>query len=329
MVALAAQLRYNQGTNNNKVSARASNTPETMSQERIISVATSDSTPFTPDFKRCSWCNQTKPITEFHHDSSSPTGYKPACKVCAKNRRENPIAPETLPAGFKRCSCCNQVLPTSEFYPQKDKKTGLRSQCKKCTNANEAERQRNLSPEQKEHKRQRAKKYTRLYRRTPQQMAYYKLYQQRPERKAKQKQHQQSTKRLIQQQEYKRSPRGRMFARNGTLRHRTRKLALPVNWTSQHWEACLNAFEHRCAYCGKPQGLFDYSKLTADHFIPLNDQEHCPGTIPTNMVPACKSCNSSKRDTDPHKWLVERFGKQQARQIETRIKAYFDLLDNK
>ncbi|MBX3579877.1 MAG: HNH endonuclease, partial [Rhizobiaceae bacterium] len=53
---------------------------------------------------------------------------------------------------------------------------------------------------------------------------------------------------------------------------------------------------HCCAYCDST------GPLTQDHFIPLSSAK-CPGTIPGNIVPACASCNSSKRARDPFSWV--------------------------
>lgn len=50
----------------------------------------------------------------------------------------------------------------------------------------------------------------------------------------------------------------------------------------------------RCAYCGGPGG-------TVDHVVPLNrGGQHAEG----NLVPACRSCNSSKRDKLLIEWLI-------------------------
>ena len=49
-----------------------------------------------------------------------------------------------------------------------------------------------------------------------------------------------------------------------------------------------------CAYCGAD------AKLTADHVVPLNDGGlH----VPSNLVGACHSCNSSKQDSPVEAWF--------------------------
>lgn len=103
------------------------------------------------------------------------------------------------------------------------------------------------------------------------------------------------------------------------LRRLARKRALADTFTISDWERVLRAFDS-CAYCGKTVDTYH-----ADHFIPLSD-EHCPGTIPTNIVCACPSCNSSKHDHDPSDWLPRKFGQRRAKQILARILAYFDSL---
>ena len=44
-----------------------------------------------------------------------------------------------------------------------------------------------------------------------------------------------------------------------------------------------------CAYCGKK--ITNPSDLTQDHVIPKSQHG---GTVPENLVPCCKKCNSEK-----------------------------------
>ena len=71
-----------------------------------------------------------------------------------------------------------------------------------------------------------------------------------------------------------------------TARRRARKFALSATLTTEEWEIIKQAYKHRCAYCGeRPR------QLTQDHVIPIT---RGGGTTSNNIVPACKSCNSSK-----------------------------------
>lgn len=107
-----------------------------------------------------------------------------------------------------------------------------------------------------------------------------------------------------------------------SLRRRTRKLSYPVDFTKQDWKTCLTYWDNRCAYCGSQQGFINSMKITAEHFVPLNDPSN-PGTVRGNIIPACKTCNSSKSDKPAAIWLTERYGKRKANAILKRIQEYF------
>lgn len=56
----------------------------------------------------------------------------------------------------------------------------------------------------------------------------------------------------------------------------------------------LDVFEGRCAYCPRPA-------QTWDHLVPVSKGGE---TRHGNVVPACKSCNSRKRDRDVAEFLI-------------------------
>lgn len=110
-------------------------------------------------------------------------------------------------------------------------------------------------------------------------------------------------------------------------RRRARLLNLPNVFTAANWQRALDYFGGCCAYCGNPPGLFNPMILVVEHFVPLSNP-NCPGTVPENIVPACKSCNSSKQDKPHQAWLVEKFGKRKASIILKRIEDYFASLSS-
>lgn len=81
-------------------------------------------------------------------------------------------------------------------------------------------------------------------------------------------------------------------------RRRTLKKGLLSDFTVIQWENCLKYFDNKCAYCGKTE-----KRLHQDHFIPLSKGGEY--TI-TNIIPACKSCNSHKHNGDPLLWYSSR-----------------------
>lgn len=99
-----------------------------------------------------------------------------------------------------------------------------------------------------------------------------------------------------------------------------RKNNLPDLFTEQDWKKCLDFFGGCCAACGNPPSLFD--DLQADHFVPLASPD-CIGTVPTNVIPLCLSCNSSKRDKNATEWAIKRFGRRKAKEFIERVEQYF------
>jgi 5-methylcytosine-specific restriction endonuclease McrA len=65
-----------------------------------------------------------------------------------------------------------------------------------------------------------------------------------------------------------------------------RRGAAVSNLTAAQWARCLTEYNNRCAYCLEPMDM-----VTQDHMTPL-----CRGGHHTlsNVVPACRSCNSKK-----------------------------------
>lgn len=66
--------------------------------------------------------------------------------------------------------------------------------------------------------------------------------------------------------------------------------------TLKDWERLCSRYRGCCAYCGERR------PLTQEHVIPLSrGGNHSIG----NLLPVCKSCNSSKRDRLLVEWLAQ------------------------
>lgn len=86
------------------------------------------------------------------------------------------------------------------------------------------------------------------------------------------------------------------------------KQGLPNTFTIKQWKSVKEYFNNKCAYCGEDK------PLTQDHHIALSkggEYTH------NNIIPACKSCNSSKRDKDFFKWYPTQ--KQHNKERESKI----------
>lgn len=66
-------------------------------------------------------------------------------------------------------------------------------------------------------------------------------------------------------------------------------------FTKRDWERLVARYRNCCAYCGERK------PLTTEHVVPLSrGGRHSTG----NIVPACFSCNSSKRDRFITEWKL-------------------------
>ena len=76
-----------------------------------------------------------------------------------------------------------------------------------------------------------------------------------------------------------------------------RRSALTIPYTAKELKARFETFGNQCVYC------LSCDRLTVDHFLPL-----ALGGVNAiyNLVPACESCNFSKRDRDPIWWMEQR-----------------------
>jgi len=100
----------------------------------------------------------------------------------------------------------------------------------------------------------------------------------------------------------------------------SKKRNVPITFTISDERRALTYFHNKCAYCGT-----DLEDIMFDHWIPIQAGKNTPGTVPTNLVPVCFVCNSSKRNHPPKKW-IESVCKNPSELLET-IETYFKSLN--
>ena len=99
---------------------------------------------------------------------------------------------------------------------------------------------------------------------------------------------------------------------------RARKAGLTSTLTLEQWTRILTTFNNTCAYCGVGD-----KKLHQDHFVPiLSGGEYTHD----NIIPACKSCNSSKGAKDFFVWYPKYDFYDNPR--ERKILRYLNYSDN-
>lgn len=222
---------------------------------------------------------------------------------------------------MKTCRVCKTEKPLDAFYASRTNRDGLQTECKACRKASVAEYQKR--PDRLPKKREAAAKYrasakaketNRVWRERvtsiprprledPVQCSRCESFKPAEEfyadRRLKRGLHslckscfQAGTKAYIN------SPEGRTRKRMAFHRRKSRKQAVLLEEVSpQMWAEICEAFGWRCAYCNRQE------PLTMDHVDPIALQG--PHSA-DNLVPACKSCNSSKQDTPLVFWIHKR-----------------------
>ncbi len=215
----------------------------------------------------------------------------------------------------KTCTKCGQELPLTEYYKHKAGKYGLFAECKVCYNVGRKQynkENRDLKLRRYQENKDKILKQVKQYRAENKDKVieskkrHYQKYKAeysithkkyREENKDKiakwQKQYYEENKIKINEQ-------GKLYRTNNpdkprliNQRRKARKKELPSTLTLGQWELIKKEFDSKCAYCGKK------TKLQQDHFVPLTkggEYTH------NNIIPACRSCNSSKNNTDFFEW---------------------------
>lgn len=83
--------------------------------------------------------------------------------------------------------------------------------------------------------------------------------------------------------------------------------------TEKQWEFAKMYFNGKCCYCG------NYGDLTKDHVKPLNEDGKLTAS---NVVPCCKSCNSSKKANEMLSWY-----QKQPFYDKSRVQKIYDYID--
>lgn len=237
---------------------------------------------------------------------------------------------DPLPLG-KVCSICRRWFPINRLEKCKPCTYGVSQTCKECVNRKKREyyavtrdahsaykkqwRLNNLEKERKRDRDRSAKHNEEARKRRAHNPAPTKRYQNTWRRNNPDK------RRAYEHTYYSKHP-GKIAEKRHRRKARLREL--DATFTRFDWAFCLKYWNYRCAYCGRPVGL--WHTLSQDHFIPLTKGG---GYTPENIVPACHGadgCNNSKHDANAEEWLSERFGKHKANAILKGIQAYFDYI---
>lgn len=237
--------------------------------------------------KTCAKCKETKPVAAFHGDRTRPDGVFAYCKRC--NWKDPELRDEIntrKSAGLVRCWSCDQWLAPGMFYTNQSRTNRLHSQCKECCKAARKSWYSLNTEKAIRHQRQYYKKFLPAILARRRKYYYEHLEESR-----------------IYAKSYSQSPRGRASAARASHRRKSRVKSVANDLTAEQWQGIIASQGNKCAYCKTSFGLFLVP--TRDHVIPVVKGG---GLTRSNVVAACRSCNSSKRDRDkPHLLPRRRF----------------------
>ena len=237
--------------------------------------------------KRCSKCKKVKPVEMFSTDNSTGDKLYALCKSCVHVYQIDYIAREKpAPASEPRiCTQCLVPKPLDDFYQDKSRSDGYSKICKACKCAKRQEYAL-ANPEK-------VKADKLAWKKTPAGRAlqdrYYTKNKDTLNARKRQRYADDPGKILakIHAWRIKNPEKAQSIVDRGNAKRAERLANAPINdFTITDWLIMLEAFEYRCAYCGK-----NSSRLERDHIIPL-----AKGGAHTasNIVPACRSCNAKK-----------------------------------
>ena len=164
----------------------------------------------------------------------------------------------------KRCTVCGESKFIESFYKDKYRSDGYSRMCKKCEN----------------------KKSNKYYHANKKRRKYIKKHS---------KQYREQQKQWIKENR----ERYNELQREARHRRKAKESKLVNDFTTNDWRVCQDYFSNKsgqveCCYCGQPA-----KDIEKEHFIAVNNGG---GYTASNILPACKSCNSSKQDKDFFEW---------------------------
>lgn len=300
---------------------------------------------FPEGHRRCTKCQEIKPLDEFHKTKKGRFGRASVCIVCRSKAKPKPIARE----GHMICTQCELEKPATDEFFRRDSRSasGLASLCRDCARKEAKKwRKQKLKEDPDYDKRSHWKnrdenvKRSRLYYEKNKDEINQRRreeYRANPEKKRKQdkRYYRASRKKIINKaRQWRKDNPERYRAYNqqwaednpetfanmmqaAWARRRARKQNLPDNFTNKDWQYCLEYWNNQCAICGENENLH------ADHWVPLSKDEEL-GTVAENMIVLCDHCNHTKHAIDAQRWLTKTFGAEFATQKLAEIEAYFE-----
>lgn len=312
--------------------------------------------------KMCIKCGEEKPLTNeyWHSKKKSKDGYRNECKACmkgyqAKYYRENKEKickarkeryGENKEKELERNKCYyeankEEILEKQKIYYESNKEKIIEYQkgyyeankteiAKRQKQYNEANSEYILDYQKryyKENKEEISKRHNQYYHENKDKLSeiareYYK--KNREEILNKQKQYYKVNRKVISIKRSKYVKANRERYRQHWHNYIAKKKQLLNTLTINEWNEIKKHFDNNCAYCGMTEdehyNIYG-EQLHQDHFKPISKG----GAYEmSNIIPSCRSCNSSKHNNPFEEWYpsYEHYNKTRESEILKYIKSF-------
>jgi hypothetical protein len=225
--------------------------------------------PWGEGYKRCTQCEEIKPVNLFTAQSRGRYGVTSRCKECMSGyHRNRETLPKITALPIRQCSKCGEEKPLEMFNKHKKQRDGYSTRCISCDRAYREENRQAIKNKTREYKSRNRKKVKH---------SYQQWHAANP--------HYLQSRRIANPDRYRAYDQARR-ARVANVGGR--------GVTAQDIQAMIYIQQGLCAYCER-----DGQKLTLDHIVPL-DQKGLHD--PDNCCMCCGVCNSSKGNRTPEEW---------------------------
>ncbi len=246
--------------------------------------------------KKCPKCEGVFEYMYFSKTKSCSDGHYAHCKACHSGNAAFEKV-RLFSEGKKRCGGCGEVKLLDKFGMRSGNGTGVSARCKACNNTLS---KRNYRPERRKLQSVTERAQERLW---------SDEYRKSQNEKKRLKRQEREAKDPARYKELRREKRKRWAERNplgNAIKSSNRRALLNERGGKISKELIVARFDYhgnKCVYCGCG------GKLTIDHQIPISRGGL---NIASNVVPSCKSCNSSKGGKTPsefakHKVISTKF----------------------
>lgn len=217
--------------------------------------------------KICFECKVSKPVTDFHKDSSREGGLYPICKVCRSARLKAQYA-ANQPQIRKR--------EKDKYHANPEK---YRAQAKRYRDKVSDGRREEITKYQRDYYQQNKEKWAGYYN-SEKARAYSATYRKANPEKVRE----------MLRDWHRRHPH---YVAQAAAKRREQFENIENTLTEEQIQELLEEYDYCCAYCSIDLQTLPGHQRTLDHVVPVSQGG---GHTKENVVPCCRPCNARKRD---------------------------------